>query len=463
MSYGIKKISENVIQPGRAITIVDTKLLDNDNFAIGTLRIDTEKKGLTYKIARDTFGKFDALEVLIDQTVVEQLIKDQNVTERKIKDTDVTTRKIRDLNVTTEKINNFAVIEEKIGPSAVTTSKIKDLNVTEQKLATDSVTTIKIKDGSIMTSKIFDEQVTTSKIALYAVTELKLATNSVTTPKIKDESVTTEKIAPFAIIGDLIPDRQIGTRHLIDQAVVTSKLGDASVTEIKIADSSVTTPKIADFSITNPKYADLSITTQKLANLTVTTEKLANACVTKDKVDAEILHVLDNAVLYDEADNVTLKNNLNVKNDIIAEGTITGAKVYNMAYMDLAEGYVPGEPLEAGDVVEVRHDGKVYKTTKEKLGTVVGVVSDEYAACYGATQEEIELGTKVAVALCGKVHVKVSDMNIHIGDKLVANKVGRASKANIFNKRRGIIGKALEPCACMGYNHKVLCLVGPCI
>ena len=453
MSYGIKKISENVIQPGRAITIVDTKLLDNDNFAIGTLRIDTEKKGLTYKIARDTFGKFDALEVLIDQTVVEQLIKDQNVTERKIKDTDVTTRKIRDLNVTTEKINNFAVIEEKIGPSAVTTPKIKDLNVTEQKLATDSVTTIKIKDGSIMTSKIFDEQITTSKIALYAVTELKLATNSVTTPKIKNESVTTEKIAPFAIIGDLIPDRQIGTRHLIDQAVVTSKLGDASVTEVKIADASVTTPKIADFSITNPKYADLSITTQKLAN----------ACITKDKVDAEILHVLDNAVLYDEADNVTLKNNLNVKNDIIAEGTITGAKVYNMAYMDLAEGYIPGEPLEAGDVVEVRHDGKVYKTTKEKLGTVVGVVSDEYAACYGATQEEIELGTKVAVALCGKVHVKVSDMDIKIGDKLVANRVGRASKANIFNKRRGVIGKALEPCTCRGYGHKVLCLVGPCI
>ncbi len=403
MSHGIKKISENVIQPGRAITIVDTKLMDNDNFAIGTLRVDTEKKGLTYKIAQDTFGKFDALEVLIDQTVVEQLIKDQNVTERKIKDADVTTRKIRDLNVTTEKINNFAVIEQKIGPSAVTTPKIKDLNVTEQKLATD------------------------------------------------------------AIIGDLIPDRQIGTRHLIDQAVVTSKLGDASVTEVKILDAAVTTPKIADFSITNPKLADLSVTTQKIANLTVTTEKLANGCVTKDKVDAEVLHVLDNAVLYDEADNVNLKNNLNVKNDIVAEGTITGAKVYNMAYMDLAEGYIPGEPLEAGDVVEVRHDGKVYKTTKEKLGTVVGVVSDEYAACYGATQEEIELGTKVAVALCGKVHVKVSDMNIHIGDKLVANKVGRASKANIFNKRRGIIGKALEPCACMGYNHKVLCLVGPCI
>lgn len=463
MTRGIKKISENVIQPGRAITIVDTHLLDNDNFTVGTLRVDVEKKGLTYKIARDTFGKFDALQVLIDQTVVEQLIKDQNVTERKIKDTDVTTRKIRDLNVTTEKLNNFAVVEEKIGPSAVTTSKIKDENVTEQKLATDSVTTIKIKDGSIMTSKIFDEQVTTSKIALYAVTELKLATNSVTTPKIKNEAVTTEKIAPFAIIGDLIPDRQIGTRHLIDQSVVTGKIADAAVTEIKLADNAVTTTKISDFSITTPKLADLSVTTQKIANLTVTTEKLANGCVTKDKVDAEVLHVLDNAVLYDEADNVNLKNNLNVKNDIVAEGTITGAKVYNMAYMDLAEGYIPGEPLEAGDVVELRDNGKVYKTTKEKLGTVVGVVSNEFAACYGATQEEIELGTKVAVALCGKVHVKVSDMNINIGDKLVANSVGRASKCNFFNKRRGIIGKALENSMCRGYNNKVLCLVGPCI
>lgn len=463
MPNGIKKISENVIQPGRAITIVDTKLLDNDNFAIGTLRIDTEKKGLNYKIAKDTFGKFDALNMIIDQTIVEQLIKDQAVSEPKIRDANVTTRKIKDLNVTTQKINNFAVIEEKIGPSAVTTPKIKDLNVTEQKLATDSVTTIKIKDGSIMTSKIFDEQITTSKIALYAVTELKLATNSVTTPKIKNEAVTTEKIAPFAIIGDLIPDTQIGTRHLIDQSVVTSKLGDASVTEIKIAPNAVTTSKIEDFSVTNPKIADLAVTTQKIANLTVTTEKLANGCITKEKVDAEILGVLDNAVLYDEAENVNLKNNLNVKSDIVAEGTITGAKVFNMAYMDLAEGYVPGERLEAGDVVEIREDGKVYKPSKKSKGTIVGVISDEFAACYGATKEELDLGTKVAVALCGKVHVKTSEININIGDKLVANYDGKVSKRNWKNKKQCLIGKALESSFCRGYNHKVLCLIAPSI
>ena len=139
-------------------------------------------------------------------------------------------------------------------------------------------------------------------------------------------------------------------------------------------------------------------------------------------------------------------------------GDIRADRVYNMAYADLAEGYIPGEDLEPGDIVEIREDGKVYKAYSNGLpAVIVGVVSDEYAACYGASKEELEEGSKVAVALIGKVHVKIKGP-IRIGEPVKINNIPGVGLP--WSNNNIVVGKALETVEGDGM-HKVLCLIKP--
>ena len=204
-----------------------------------------------------------------------------------------------------------------------------------------------------------------------------------------------------------------------------------------------------------------------------------------EKLDPAVFRKVDQAVIYEDSnppypftDKTTATNSsmvflrkmdkneeqigdtdLYVSGNIYAHGNIEGLRVYNMAYSDLAEGYIPGEELEPGDIVELREDGKVYKAYANGLSAaIVGVVSDEFAACYGATEAEIVNGEKVAVALIGRVHVKVQGP-IRLGQEVRVNNipgVGRAWSSNKFT-----IGRALETVRENG-EHKVLCLVRPC-
>ena len=139
-------------------------------------------------------------------------------------------------------------------------------------------------------------------------------------------------------------------------------------------------------------------------------------------------------------------------------GDIRADRVYNMAYADLAEGYIPGEDLEPGDIVELREDGKVYKAYSNGLpAVIVGVVSDEYATCYGASKEELEEGSKVAVALIGKVHVKIKGP-VRIGEPVKINNIPGVGLP--WSNNNIVVGKALETVEEDGM-HKVLCLIKP--
>ena len=127
-----------------------------------------------------------------------------------------------------------------------------------------------------------------------------------------------------------------------------------------------------------------------------------------------------------------------------------------MAYADLAEGYVPGEELQPGDIVEYREDGKVYKAEYNVPGVVVGIVSDEYAACYGATEEEIKSGEKVAVGLVGRLHVNVTGPTV-IGQDIMVSYRDKGLGEALFGFGHKI-GKVLETTEEKGI-HKVLCLI----
>lgn len=464
MARGIKKISENVIANKRSLTLVtasarDTLALQDpvgeepklfgvtntEAMPLGMLNVDYSIRGLSMKVAqgdRDndaTWSRLDAKHTLIQQSVITNLIKDQNVTEAKIKDTDVTTRKIRDLNVTTEKINTQAVTTEKIRDLNVTTEKINREAVTNDKLATNSVSTIKIQDKAVTTPKINDQAVTTSKIANNAVTDPKIADGAVITRTIRNSAVTEPKIA--------------------DGAVTEWKIADGAVHSHNIAVGGVSNTNLQDACVSTNKIQDLAVVNNKIANETIVGyAKIVKHSITIDRLDPSIIDRLERAVLHDGNGNVTGENSTEL-NNIKASGDIYAHRVYNVVYMDIAEGYVPGENLEPGDIVAVHDDGKVYKA-KSINDCIVGVVSNEFAHCLGTSEEELLAGEQVAVGMIGKIHVKVKGP-VRLGQRIsISSNYPGIGVANWMNNNN--IGQALETVEC-GYDeiHTVLVQVRP--
>lgn len=182
------------------------------------------------------------------------------------------------------------------------------------------------------------------------------------------------------------------------------------------------------------------------------------------KLGDDVIELIGDPVKYDKDNNVTLRKNLSVSGDIVANGTIKATKIYNAVFMDLAEAYVPAPDVTfvPGDIVELREDGFVYKADSvNDSKVIVGVISNEYAQCFGATEEELTTNQKVAVGMIGKVHVNVVGP-VKIGEYIGACKdgIGVSKDLDLTLQSKHIIGKALES----NDSHdpkKVLCLIFP--
>ena len=459
MGRGIKKISENVIANKRSLNLVtasveDTLALQEDvelhgitnteAMPLGMLNVDYSTRGISVKVrqgekdADATWSKLDAKHTLIQQSVVTTLIKDQNVTTAKIKDQNVTTEKIKDNAVITSKILDQNITTEKIKDLNVTTIKLNDEAVTNAKVAKDAISTIKIQDKAVTTAKINDYAVTTGKINNNAVTDTKLATDSVITRTIKNDAVTEEKILNGAVTEWKIADQAIHAHNIAVGGVSNANLQAACVSTEKIEDRAVTNDKIANETIFGA-------------------EKIVVNSITKDRLEPGVIDCLDRAVLHDGNGNVTGENST-VLNNIKANGDIYAHRVYNVVYMDIAEGYIPGEDLEAGDIVAMCEDGMVRKA-KSINDCIVGVVSDEFAQCFGASEEELIKGLKVSVGMIGKIHVKVRGP-VRLGQRISLSEQAGVGIANWMNVNN--IGQALETIQC-GYDeiHEVLVQVRP--
>jgi hypothetical protein len=145
---------------------------------------------------------------------------------------------------------------------------------------------------------------------------------------------------------------------------------------------------------------------------------------------------------------------LNVGGDLVATGAITGARVINAVYQDVAEWVEASEPIDAGTVVVLDRDrnNEVTPSASSYDTTVAGVVSANPGIVLGR-----QSASKVMVATTGRVKVKVDATKhpVKIGDLLVtSDKPGVAmvsepvNVAGIKLHRPGtIIGKALEPLA----------------
>jgi hypothetical protein len=138
--------------------------------------------------------------------------------------------------------------------------------------------------------------------------------------------------------------------------------------------------------------------------------------------------------------------------DITTAGSITGAKVINAVFQDVAEWVPATEALPPGTVV-VLNPAKGSQVAPSRVAydtTVAGVVSEHPGIVLG-----VETADKAQIATTGRVRVKVdaSRNPIRVGDLLVtSNLAGTAMRsvpvdvAGIAMHRPGtIVGKALEP------------------
>ena len=499
---------------------INRSVFDNSNWISGALKCNPSCNGLTFKKINDQndYQFFDAVNTLMRGSINETLIAKHSiknneeydhldnacVTANKIRKDAVIEEKIKDNAVTTSKIKNGAVEENKLSDNSVSTNKIQEGAITCYKITTNGVP-MRYDDGDlrIATENLQDQLITSYKIRDGAVTEYKIAMYNVTNSRLStidgyDFSAIPEistsaavrwfNIEPGTIFGkptEFFVDGQtrVFNGQIMDRSIVNQNIDDNTINERCMMNGAVTNRVIGEHEVYGKAIApqaiqsghieNETITSAQIAEKGITTENYADYSITKIKLDNEIINVVDNAVIYDEEGNVTILKAATCNVAIGSEdvdgksngngylrvyGDIKADRVYNMSYSDLAEGYIPGEELEAGDIVELREDGKVYKAFNSDIpSVVVGVVSDEFATCYGATKEEIEAGEKVAVGLIGKVHVKVNG-KVKIGEPI---RIGSMPGVGaLWSTSDIVIGKALETSEIDGV-HKVLCLIKP--
>jgi hypothetical protein len=140
--------------------------------------------------------------------------------------------------------------------------------------------------------------------------------------------------------------------------------------------------------------------------------------------------------------------------DLTVDGNITGAKVFNAVYQDVAEWVPASTHMAPGTVVVLNHEheNEVMPSASAYDTSVAGVVSAQPGVLLGVPGD-----SKAQVATTGrvKVHVDATRGAIAIGDLLVtSDKPGMAMKSQPIDlggvsiHRPGtVIGKALQPLA----------------
>lgn len=467
MADGVKKVNEWILKNGRILGITLPNF-DPTKLEGGTLYINPTQGSFKYvnldNAGNKSWMNFDPVNIFNSQSITEALLKDLSVTTRKLADGSVTnikyaedsisTTKLKDRSVTSikyalgsvltetlsnqsvtrEKIYPLAVDESKLADEAITTNKIRPLNVTNNCLANGTIENTKIKDKTITNQKIADLTLTNSLYAEKSITGNKIDDYEVVTRCLGNGSVSHEKLNTGAVYGDKIPEDGVESRHI----------------------KSLNGNKIIDSTIDYNKLMNDSVRTNSIKNLAVTFSKLDNS--TQDLINSSIRVIpsqsINNQTYFDTAlvnGNMAIKNpkgntKLTVFGNIEATGDITGARVFNPYFCDIAEAYIPTEEMRAGDAVCIVEEGElqIEKLNDKNADRFIGFISDEHAMVLGATSLELYNGIKVPVALIGRIHINCPSylegkagnyvnidngkINIFITEKKTEHTVGRLLK-----------------------------------
>lgn len=458
---GIKKISENVIRQGRALTLTSNYVQDSEAIPAGTIRCDAGTGGLLYKISTNNWSRFNPNSMLLHNSIDTDLIMDraihndqlgdQSVDQRVLRNNSISKNKLMHESVDSDIIKEYSIYDKNLANNCISTQKLKDYCITNTKIAENAINGSKLMINSINNDKLINNSITGHKIA----------DNSIGGEKILNNSITVDKIRDAEIVGNKIADNTISTRNIVNYAITTAKLDTGSVTTDKLANGSITKEKLSNIAIDGSVIMHNSISENHLQDKSVTNRKLQDKVISKNNLDTilnnTITNLDENAIKYDSNNNVLINRS---NSNLIVSGNIQGAKVFNSVYKDIAEAYIPGESLNPGDIVEIRDDYKVYKASGGHC--IVGVVSDEYASCYGADPQELETNKKIAIGLIGRVHVNVLGA-VSIGDYICLDKHGfgkAIKKRDLDYKIHDVIGKSL---IASNEEHikKVECLIFP--
>lgn len=466
MAEGIKKISENVTVENRALVITNPSVADNDAISIGALQSNPTERGLRLKTSKGVYSLFDATKILESLSITNSLLGIKCVTKDKISENAVGTEQLEDGSVTELKLGNDSVTRNKIKNGEVIQGKLGVDAVLNINLKNECVTNEKILNNTIQNNKLYDYTITNKKIAQGTIDTGCLAPNAVTNVKILDNTIENSKYKQYSIYGDKIANNAIKNIHLDVNSVNTVNILNGAINSDKIGEKQIFEKHIEDLQIIDRHIHPGAVTEIKIHDGAVSSNKIKDKSVNLLKLSDDVLDLIGDPVQYDQDNNVELRNNLKVKGNVVADGTISASKIYNAVFMDLAEAYEPAPNVTfvPGDIVEVREDGLLYKadsisTNKDKA--IVGVVSNEYAQCFGATEEELENNKKIAVGMIGKVHVNVVGP-VKIGEYIGACKdgIGVSENVDLSLSNKHIIGKALETNK-SNEPKKVLCLIFP--
>ena len=189
-----------------------------------------------------------------------------------------------------------------------------------------------------------------------------------------------------------------------------------------------------------------------------------------DRIDINNAYIVggdNNSININGLTGIIKADDLIIRNNIVADGTVTASKVYNAVWNDYAEYFLKNNSeidYEPGTVIcKVKGEDKYAASTFSTRKLVVGVCSDSYGHILGGENlMNMEDNKKkyIPVALSGRVRVKVvPNKSISEGDLLyVSKEEGLATNEPPFENEHGsIIGKALEDSD--GLKEKVLMMV----
>lgn len=481
MSHGVRKIDELLIGNGRAI-ILTREFPSN----IDEIRWDTVEKGtiflsptngiLRYKKTNslvNEWTKFVPINLFDDKTIITQLLGDKSVTNEKIA-TD---------SISNDKLMNDCIDNRNYINNSITQDKLTN-NFDGGFFLDNSIDGKKIIDLSLDGKKITKRSVDTDVLFLNSITNLEIGKDCIT--------VENEGLSQNVVLEKNIANNSVSHRNMMASSITINNdaLSDFVVTNRKLGNNSISADKFQRRCITANSYAlDIeSVITENIKEASITDKLMAKAAITLENqaLDSKCIlglnienntvdlnnivdrwaNVIRNAIFLDSGiatvnGHLFVENNITVgKGNIVAQKndctqSITGFKVYNPVFKDFAEAFKSREDLRPGYIVEITENEEV-KLATPYSSKVIGVVSDQYALCLGASEDEIKSNEKYAIGLLGRVYVNVIG-KADIGDYIISygNGIGVASKSC---QQGCVVGRVLNKKSSSEID-KVLCLI----
>lgn len=462
---GVKRLYEPLLKDGRTFVVTDKKL-PASNFPNGNLFVETDDVGLYH-----LYYNHDGIK---QHLLPHGLFDNHKIDSNLLAELSVEGKHIRHNSISLQHILDNNIITSKLQDRCVTSNKIAEESILNEHVAINSLNGNRIENGSVSGEKLTAQTISGDKLKSATLEGAHFKPQSIDGLALAPQCISSENLGPQIISSEHLAANSIATNHLQNNSIENSKIKDLAISSRHLSERCVLDTHISEKSIKNEHLSLNCISLNNLdANLQ---ERIArfieftdNTCTIPGylNVQQSITCTYLNASNNVSAESITTKSNtviggnLEVKGKAIIQQTLhvsgnitSNGKVYNAGYNnDLAEAYLPGTSLAVGQIVALHEDGKIYPAEiNDKC--IVGVVSETYATCYGASETELAAGKKVAVGLIGRVPIKVVG-KVHLGDTIttIFGGYGVACK----DKNALIVGMALE-------NEKdgfVTCLIAP--